>query len=156
MMRKLLFVVSFFSALVVFYSCSKSNTNTSPPASTNWTYDGITYEGYITQYDSASFPILNSKDTLGNLIYLVFNSAPTANSSYTVVETVTDSVKTSPYVSISINPATSNVSFISTGKVGDAVDITIVDGKLHATFSDCTITNFTETTTVSGTLIQHP
>ncbi len=154
-MRKLFFIVPVFFALVVFSSCSKSKTNTSPPASTNWTYDGITYEGVVTLYDSTSFPILNSKDTLGNLIYLVFNSPPTANSSYTVVENVTDSAKTSPYVSISINPATSNVSYISTGKVGDAVDVTIVDGKLHATFSECTITNFTETTTVSGTLIQN-
>ncbi len=154
-MRKLLFIVSVFFALVIFYSCSKSNTNSTPPASSNWTYDGITYEGVDTRYDSSSFPILNSKDTLGNLIYLVFNSAPTANSSYTVVENVTDSAKTSPYVSISINPATSNVGFISTGKVGDGVHVTIVNGKMHATFSDCTITNFTETTTVSGTLIQN-
>ena len=154
-MRKLLFTLLVFFTLIIFFSCSKSNTNTSPPASTNWTYDGITYEGIITQYDSTSFPILNSKDTLGNLIYLVFNSAPTANSSYTVVENVSDSVKTTPYVSISISPATSNVTFISTGKVGDGVHVTIVDGKLHATFSDCTITNFTETTTVSGTLIQN-
>ncbi len=154
-MRKLLFVVSVFLMLVVFFGCSKSNTNTTPPTSTNWTYDGVTYEGVLTEYDSTSFPILNSKDTLGNLIYLVFNSAPTANSSYTVVENVTDSVKTTPYVSISISPATSNVSFISTGKVGDGVHVTIVNGKVHATFSDCTISNFTETTLVSGTLIQN-
>jgi len=154
-MKKLLFIVSLFFALVIFNSCSKSNTNTTPPASSNWTYDGITYVGVLTQYDSTSFPILNSKDTLGNLIFLVFNSAPTANSSYTVVENVTDSAKTSPYVSISISPATSNVSFIATGKVGDGVHVTIVNGKLHATFSECTITNFTETTTVSGTLIQN-
>jgi hypothetical protein len=154
-MRKLPFILLISFGLIVFYSCSKSNTNTSPPTSSNWTYDGITYEGVITQYDSTSFPILNSKDTLGNLIYLVFNSAPTANSSYTVVENVVDSVKTTPYVSISISPATSNVTFVSAGKVGDGVHVTIVDGKLHATFSDCTITNFTETTTVSGTLIQN-
>jgi hypothetical protein len=154
-MRKLIFTVLVFFTLIISYSCSKSNTNTSPPASTNWTYDGITYNGFVTQYDSTSFPILNSKDTLGNLIYLVFNSAPTANSSYTVVENVADSAKTSPYVSISISPATSNVSYISTGKVGDGVHVTVVDGKLHATFSDCTITNFTEVTTVSGTLIQN-
>lgn len=154
-MRKLLFIVSVFFAIVVFYSCSKSNTNTSPPASSNWTYDGNTYEGVVTLYDSTTFPILNSKDTLGNLIYLVFNSAPTANSSYTVVENVTDSAKTSPYVSISISPATSNVTYVSLGKVGDGVHVTIVNGKVHATFSDCTITNFTDTTLVSGTLIQN-
>jgi hypothetical protein len=154
-MRKLPFILLISFGLIVFYSCSKSNTNTSPPASTNWTYDGITYEGFITQYDSSSFPILFSKDTLGDLISLVFNTVPTANSSYTLVENVTDSAKTSPYATISISPATSNVNFVSTGNVGDGVHVTIVDGKLHATFSDCTITNFTETTTVSGTLIQN-
>ena len=152
-MRKPLFIFLVSFVVLIFNSCSKSNT-TSPPASTNWTYDGVTYEGVITQYDSSTFPILNSKDTLGNLIYLVFNSAPTANSSYTVVENVVDSVKTTPYVSITISPATSNVSYVSTGNVGDGVHVTIVNGKLHATFSDCTITNFTEVTTISGTLIQ--
>ncbi len=154
-MRKLFFIVSVFFSIAVFYSCSKSNTNTSPPVTTNWTYNGITYEGVVTLYDSTTFPILNSKDTLGNLIYLIFNSAPTANSSYTVVENVTDSAKTNPYVTISISPATSNVNYVSIGKVGDGVHVTIVNGKLHATFSDCTITNSTDTTLVSGTLIQN-
>jgi hypothetical protein len=154
-MRKLLFFVSVFLILVVVCGCSKSNTNTSPPATSNWTYDGITYEGVVTLYDSTTFPILNSKDTLGNLIYLVFNSPPTANSSYAVVENVTDSAKTSPYVSISISPATSNTTYVSIGKVGDGVHVTMVNGKVHATFSDCTITNFTDTTLVSGTLIQN-
>jgi hypothetical protein len=153
-MRKLFFASLITFTCIIFYGCSKSNKNASS-ASTEWTFNGNTYKGVITGYDSLSaFPILSSKDSALNTIYLVFNSRPTANSTYTVVENVMDSATINPYVTISLGSATSNISYNSTGKTGDKVNVTITGGKLHAEFSNITILSTVDITTVSGTLIQ--
>jgi hypothetical protein len=153
-MRKLFFASLIGFTSIIFYGCSKSNSNASP-ASSQWTFNGNTYKGVITGYDSLSaYPILSSKDSALNTIYLVFNSRPTANSTYTVVENVMDSATTNPYVTITLGSAVTNISYNSTGITGDKVNVTVTGGKLHAEFSNITILSTVDITTVSGTLVQ--
>ena len=154
-MRKLFFATLITFTCILFYGCSKSNNKTGA-ASTEWTFNGNTYKGVTTGYDSLSaYPILSSKDSSLNSIYLVFNSRPTANSTYTVVENVMDSATTNPYVTISLSSAVSNISYNSTGKTGDKVNVTITGGEIHTEFSNITILSTVDITTVSGTLIQN-
>jgi hypothetical protein len=44
--------------------------------------------------------------------------------------------------------------YISVGKPGDVVNVTITNGKIHASFSNITIGDGSDTTTVSGNIIQ--
>lgn len=154
-MRKLLFTLLPAFVFIIFYGCSKSNGN-SNPTSTVWTFNGNTYQAATTYYDTTgNFPTLRGRDPHGNSVYLIFNSHPSNNSTYTVVEQVIDSPRTSPLVTISLSDSLFYSNYISTGKAGDKVNVTIVNGDLHAVFSNTTITNNTEITTVTGTVIQN-
>jgi hypothetical protein len=157
-MRKLRLTLLIAFVLTMFYGCSKNNNkNNSSPTSTQWTYNDTTYFGVSTFYDTTGKPLtLESEDDKGNKILLQFNSRPTENSTYKAVENVYDSVSTNPYVSIYIykNSAPSDTTYESSGKPGDVVNTTIIDGKLHAVFSNITISAFSNYETASGTVIQ--
>jgi hypothetical protein len=155
-MRKLRLTLLIAFVFTTFYGCSKNNNkNNSNPTSTQWTYNDTTYFGVSTFYDTTGkFLILESKDAQGNKILLEFNSRPTENSIYKAVENVYDSFSTNPYVSIYISSANLDTSYVSSGKQGDIVNTTIIDGKLHAVFSNIIISNFIDYETASGTVIQ--
>ncbi len=155
-MMKLLLTVLTVATIMVSTSCSKNNSkkNTNPTSS-EWTYHDTTFKGLVTGYDSLSaYPILSSRDSLGNMIYLLFNSRPTANGTFTVVQNVEDSSNVNAYVSISISSSASSLIYNSTGKPGDVMHVTFVNGKLQATFSNITILSTLDITTVSGTLLE--
>ncbi len=157
-MRKLRLTLLTAFVFTIFYGCSKNNNkNNSSPTSTQWTYNDTTYFGVSTFYDTTGrLLILESEDDKGNKIMLQFNSRPTENSTYKAVENVFDSVSTNPYVSIFIflNSAPSDTNYVSSGKPRDIVNTTIIDGKLHAVFSNITISDFVDYQTTSGTIIQ--
>ena len=157
-MRKLRLTLLTAFVFTIFYGCSKNNNkNNSSPTSTQWSYNDTTYFGVSTFYDTTGrLLILESEDAKGNKIMLQFNSRPTENSTYKAVENVFDSVSTNPYVSIFIflNSAPSDTNYVSSGKPGDIVNTTIIDGKLHAVFSNITISDFVDYQTTSGTIIQ--
>jgi hypothetical protein len=46
------------------------------------------------------------------------------------------------------------IPYISLGNPGDVVNLTISGGKLQATFSNIAMANCTDTTIVSGTIIE--
>jgi hypothetical protein len=156
-MKKLYFPSMLVVALLLLSGCSKNNSKSNTnPATSEWSYHDTTFKGLVTGYDSLSaYPILSSRDSSGDMIYLVFNTRPTQNSTFTVVQNVADSSNVNPYVTISISYATSNLTYNSTGKAGDKLNATFVNGKLQATFSDITILSTADITTLSGTIIQN-
>ena len=156
-MKKLYFPSLIVIALFLLNSCSKNNSKSNAiPTTSEWTYHDTTFQGLATGYDSLSaHPILSSRDSLGNMIYLIFNARPGTNSTFTVVQNVADSANINPYVTIVISSSISNLSYNSTGKAGDKLTATIINGKLQATFSDITILSTADIITVSGTIIQN-
>ena len=155
-MKKLYFPSLLIIALFLISGCSKNNSksNTNPTTS-EWTYHDTTFKGLVTGYDSLSaYPILSSRDSSGDMIYLVFNTRPTQNSTFIVAQNVADSSNVNPYVTISISTS-SGLTYNSTGKTGDKLNATIVNGKLQATFSNITILSTADITTLSGTIIQN-
>ncbi len=153
--EKMLFTLLIAFIFFIFYGCGKSNSNPNP-SSTVWMFNGNTYQGVTTYYDTTgNFPTLRGRDLHGNSVYLIFNSHPSNNSIYTIVEQVIDSARTGPLVTISLSDSLFYSNYISTGKAGDKVNVTIINGDLHAVFSNTTITDNTEITTVTGTVIQN-
>jgi hypothetical protein len=153
-MRTLRFALLTAFLFIIFYGCSKSNNNNANPTSTQWTVDDTTYKPASTFYDTAgTFPEMRSRDSLLNEIYVMFNSHPTANSTYSLVENVFDSTSTNAYASIYITLSKSNTTYVSSG-IGDKLTATIVNGKLQAVFSNITISNFVNYKKASGTVIQ--
>ncbi len=133
---------SIFVVIIVTltFSCSKSNNNNGGPTSSEWTYSDTTFKGYITGYDSISLiPQVTSLDSLGNKIHVLFTIRPKVNSQYVVVADVFDSLNRGNYATIWIYPAKENNEYMSTGKAGDIVTATIIDDKVHVTFSNISI-----------------
>jgi hypothetical protein len=153
-MKKLPLPILVVLVFILSYGCSKNNNNTSPTSS-EWSYNDTTFKGYITGYDSISLiPQITSLDSLGNKIYVMFTVRPKVNSQYAVVADVFDSLNKGNYATISISRAHTNYDYSAIGKAGDMVTATIVDDKVHVTFSNISLYSFTGQTTISGTLIQ--
>jgi hypothetical protein len=155
LMKKLSFPILIGLIFTLTYSCSKSNnSNNGGPTSSEWTYLDTTYKGYSTDYDSTVFPVIISVDSLGNKIYIYFTTPPSVNSQYIVVTNWLDSLNRGNYATISIEPAKENYDYGSSGKAGDVINATIINNKLHVTFSNISIYGSAGSTTISGTLIQ--
>jgi hypothetical protein len=150
-MKKLSFPISVVILLTFASGCNKSNNKT--PASSEWTFLGTTFKGYTTNYDSISRSIL-SQDSLGNKIDILFTLPPKVNSQYVAISDWADSVNKGYYATIAIRQANSIYNYVSTGKAGDILNVTIIDKKVQVTFSNSTVSDISDTTTTSGTLIQ--
>jgi hypothetical protein len=139
-------------ALSVFSSCSKKNA-VSDPDSTVWTFNGNTYKTTSGGYDSSGpVWIINAQDTAANGINIAFNPRPTMNGTYIVRD---NSIGTAfPTNNCILSVYNNFTNYVSIGKPGDIINVTISEGNLHATFSNITIENGTDTTTVSGTVFQ--
>ena len=137
--------------LLIFASCSKKNAGSD---STTWTFNGNTYNTTSSGYDSAGLSgLLDAQDAAGNGISIGFNSHPRVNGTYILTKNGLGSGFPASNCSLSVF-GNNSPNYISTGKPGDVVNVTISNGKLHATFSNITIENGADTTTVSGTIIQ--
>jgi hypothetical protein len=145
------FLLSIAIALSMFVYCSKKNADSN---STTWTFNGKTYTASTAGYDSAGLSgLLDAQDAAGNGISIGFNSHPRVNGTYILSKNGLGSGFPANNCSLSVF-GNNSPNYISTGKPGDVVNVTISNGKLHATFSNITIENGTDTTTVSGTIIQ--
>jgi hypothetical protein len=137
-------------ALFTLMSCSKKNAN---PNLSTWTFNGNTYTSTAGGYDSSgNIAGLGTDDAAGNTIGASFNFHPTKNGTYPISSDVLSSF-TPARCSISLSGYNSP-NYLSTGKTGDVVNVTIVNGKLHVSFSNITIEDGKDTTTVSGTIVQ--
>jgi hypothetical protein len=149
-MRKPL-LLSIAIGLSVFSSCSKKNADSD---STVWTFNGNTYKTTNSGYDSAGAPgILEALDAAGNGISIEFNSHPKVNGTYTVTQGFLGPAYPANSCTLSAFNS-SSTNYLSTGKQGDIVNVTVSNGKLQATFSNISIENVVDTTTVSGTIIE--
>ncbi len=139
-------------ALLVFVSCSKKNVNSN---STTWTFNGKEYSTTTAGYDSANvYGLLDAQDPAGNNgITIGFNSHPIVNGTYVVTPGVLGPGYPANNCALHVF-SNSSGDCLSTGKPGDVVNVTITNGKIHASFSNITIQNGSDTTTVSGTIIQ--
>ena len=159
----LILLVVFIS--IFLWSCKKSNNPTSSTATSQWIFDGKTYTVTGANYDFGSNELVANDDPGavggGNFIKIFFWSAakPSGSTNLTVVD----------YATSTPNPATCSVqvgntydvtrptAYLSTGKAGDKVVLTISSsGKLTTTFSNLTVTDHLSTTpkTVSGTIVE--
>ncbi len=145
-------LLSFAMALLVFVSCSKKNVNSN---STTWTFNGNTYTAITVGYDSANeYGLLDAQDPgANNAITIGFNSHPIVNGAYIVTKGVLGPGYPANNCALHVFGNNSG-DYLSIGKPGDVVNVTITNGKIHASFSNITIENGSDTTTVSGTIIQ--
>jgi hypothetical protein len=145
--------LSIVVALFAFSSCSKSNSG---PDATTWTFNGNTYKTTNSGYDSSTLlGALYGQDTAGNGIGITFNAHPNENGTYIITNGFLGAGYPTNKCGLSVTGNNSPIPiYISTGKPGDVVNVTISNGKLRATFSNISIENGKDTTTVSGTIIE--
>jgi hypothetical protein len=149
-MRKLLLLFTVM-ALFEFVSCSKKNAGSN---STTWTYNNNSYTTTTAGYDSSGLlGSLGAQDAAGNGIGVVFNAHPKENGTYILSNGYLGVGYPTNYCTLSVISNNAPI-YISIGKPGDVVNVTISNGKLHASFSNISIGNGKDTTTVSGTIIQ--
>ena len=139
------------------FGCSKNNPPVVTPLPTQWDFNGITHHGVSTKFNGDS---LFSIDSLGESVAIIFNTPPSANSTYSVsngqsgvhnsCEIILEGEK------ILNNPAP---PFISTGYYSDRVTVSLSGGKISASFSTILLSNnigsLSENTAyITGTLTQ--
>ena len=152
-LRKFLIPLIIFIVTVNLYGCTKSNTNFNL---TEWVFNGTDYKAQNTGYDTLLVTgLLSGADSAGNYIDILFNSHPTANAIFTVTRDEVGVGFPSSNCSVTVGNNYLFNTYISTGKSGETVSLTIIHGKFHASFTNITITNGSDTTTLSGTVIQN-
>ncbi len=161
MKRKLWFFL--FTLSLVFFGCSKSKTDTPAVTLSQWTFDGKTYKVTDASYDYSSNELLAADDAGavggGNFVKVTFGSAtkPSGSTTLTVVDFGASSDPSNCEIQVgNIYDATRPLAYISTGKAGDKVNLTVSStGKLTVSFSNITVFDRGSTTkTVSVTLIE--
>jgi hypothetical protein len=151
---KQLFLLALTASL--FYGCSKSNSgSTAAPSATQWTLNGVTYNGVTTGYNdtSSGLGILVSVDAKGNYLSVIFYSHPSASGTYVVTDGSpfpANSVQIQMYV----YTGSAGEIYTSTGKAGDQLDLTVTGGKVKVSFTGITLSYGSTTTTGSGTALQ--
>jgi hypothetical protein len=151
-MKRLLVWASIALAL---YGCSKSSGGATTSSPSEWSLNSTNYKGDSAVYNATSgLGVLTSADAAGNTITVIFYSHPTANGTYTV--TGEGGTSAGLYCEINVQtytPGTSTI-YISTGKSGDEVDVTVSGGKITASFKDITVAYGSTTATSSGNVVQ--
>ena len=155
-MKNIYLLILIVPGFLLFPGCHKSNSGGINSASgSQWTINNTTYHGLVTTYNdtSSALGILVSADAAGNYISVVFYSHPSTGGTYTVINGSSPG-GTSCLITVATNSGGSSALYSSTGKTGDKVTLTIVGGKLTASFTGITVVSGTTTTTVTGTVIQ--
>ena len=149
-------------ACLISPSCKKSSDSKSTGATSQWTFNGVTYKVTNASYESTTNELLANDDPgavgSGNFVRVFFWSAakPTGSVALTVVDYATSTPDPST-CSIQVGNVygTNPAQYLSTGKAGDKVTLTVSStGKLTASFSGITVSDGTTLKTVSGTLIE--
>lgn len=129
------------------------------PTSTTWTLNGIKYdEGFLgTPYSGQLF--VASDVTLTNSIAIHFESKPTKNGTFVVVDRfLTPLTALNCSIDMTVTTANSSVNNYSIGQPGDIITVYVAsDGKLIATFKDVSMKN-NETGEIalgSGTMVEN-
>ena len=137
--------------LFVLMSCGKKNSN---PNVSTWTINGQTYTATIVGYDSSgNLGALVASDAAGNSIGVSFSVRPSFNETYSVLSSIYGLGYSASTCTVSLN-VNNSATYLATGKTGDVVIERIDNGKLHLTFSNISVQNGKDTTTVSGTIVQ--
>jgi hypothetical protein len=158
---KRLFQLTFVTIIsIAFHSCSKNkiSSNNIISGSSQWTFKGITYGGLITTNDTNNIglviDVFKSTNGVSDSISITFWSHPTASATFTL-NNGTLPKPDSNACTMLLNH--SGDLYISTGKIGDKVNLRISGDTLTASFTNITIlindTSFV-TETVSGILIK--
>lgn len=148
---------------MLLLACNKSDGVTTSKATSQWTFDGKTFKVTDASYDYSSNTLTAADDGGsvggGNFIKVTFGSAtkPSKSATLTVVDFAATSNPTNCDIQVgNVYDATRPLAYLSTGKVGDKVDLTVSStGKLSVSFSNITVFDRGSTTkTVSGTLTE--
>ncbi|MDB5198052.1 MAG: hypothetical protein JWO92_15 [Chitinophagaceae bacterium] len=164
MKKNILSLIVLFIFITIFcFSCSKSSDSTHATATSQWTFEGKTFTVTGAHYESGSNELVANDDPGavggGNIIKIFFWSAakPSGNITLSVVDYATSTPNPST-CSIQVGnlyDATRPTAYLSTGKAGDKVILTISSsGKLTASFSNISVTDYRTTKTVSGTIVE--
>jgi hypothetical protein len=158
-MKKLIHILSASIVLILIASaCKKSSvasSNQSQWKVNNKTYIGNTTVFGGTYFESNAYP--DSTDSLTNILVIGFSQRPVANGKFAVVgETTTPNSKECILVAAKEYPSSPlTQGDISIGNPGDSVTVTIVNGKITATFSSIIVQDVNKFyTSISGKLIE--
>ncbi len=158
-MKKIFFASAFILVAFLLFSCKKNSTSSGGGGGSQWTVQGTTYTGTYTSIASGTFggsnivvtSDLGSGDMSGDFISIIFPQTPTANATYTV----TNGTELSSNVcSLTLHVQSGDLNFFPSA--AGTVNVTIVNGKVKATFSNIPVQSSTGgvTASVSGTLTQ--
>jgi hypothetical protein len=134
----------------LFYSCKKPNTVSSlAPTISQWLFKNTNYVGVYTSFNDT---ILDAIDSIGDEVSINFGKVPTAQSVFVVNDgMVTDT--SGCYINVSI--INGGGLYRSTNVQGQQVNVTVIQGKITASFANITVENFNNViAAISGTLIQ--
>jgi hypothetical protein len=160
-MKNIFFLV--ISAAIIMISTTGCKKSSVPTITTSqWSIDGKTYIATSTAIaEVQGYYFLESTvtaDTTLNVLGIVFGKLPTGNEKLGVVDASTVPNDKQCIVDIGYDiPSLSTFHVItqSAGTLGDSVLITIVNGKLEASFSGIAMINSQSIlSSLSGTLIQ--
>lgn len=161
MLKKLPFLLA-LAAITVFSSCKKDEEDGGGGGTTlndnQWKVLDVTYTGSAVLgsfWTEAQKTLGSATDDAKSLVAVKFAAKPTANGTYTVKANGDALGATECFVTIINAPST---IFLSSGKSGDVVNVTVSGGKVTATFSNVemlyTSGSTPTTTTASAKLIE--
>lgn len=139
-------------------SCKKSVDAPAIPTSSQWTFEGTTYNPASTTISIGGNMLLLSGIGAGQAVIYLYIGTPTpANGSYTVVDGTGISAKLAANQCVIIVKNNGNPTFSSVGVAGNTVVIKLSGNKITASFSNVTLVSMannqvTNTQNISGTL----
>ena len=140
-------------------SCKKSVDAPAIPTSSQWTFEGTTYNPAITLSSFGGYMLILFGRGAGQAnIYLYIGTHAPANGSYTVVDGTGISAKLAANQCFIILKNNGNPTFSSVGVAGNRVLIKLSGNKIIATFGNITLVSLannqvTNTQNISGTLV---
>lgn len=141
-----------------FISCDKDEDEDQNVSDNSWVINGLTYKTATLSPPTFSGNNLaaTSTDNGGGAVGITFSTKPTANKVYTVV--LGTATPTADECKITVLNTNDPKTFLSTGRSGDKVNVTVSGGKVTATITNVEmlyLVGSTENkTTISGKLIE--
>ena len=148
------------TALLLFSaSCKKSDPGPSLRTSTQWTFDGISYNSTTTSVNSVQNSYFGTDGSGNNqpTIDILFGSGIPSDGTYTY--NIADASAPLSSIQCRIEVETTNsIWFTSVAGTGNIVTVKVSGGKVTAALKNVTVANYNNGTTlksVSGTLVQN-
>jgi hypothetical protein len=143
-MKKIMGVLVIIVIIMIGASgCKKSNAVVPINTISHWKLDGKSDTGAVTLYSTQTNYMESNQyisDTITKVLIIGFSTKPTASGKFEVVgQNTTVNSKECIIEAATITPTQVMTGVKSTGQPGDSVTVTIVNGKIYASFSNIVI-----------------